>query len=351
MNKRALCAFGVVAATAAGAAPASAQEAGPRDARVGGGTTTLKLDAAVAKALSANGVKVGLVGNAKAGSGGIGFPVTGGAIRPENLRGSVSHSGGLRFSAGGKSLTLRNFRYTIRKAHSSLSAQVGNSRVTILRLVLDKAKVGRSGPLTKTASGIRVQLTAAAAGALNTTFSTKLFKRGLGLGTVSTRLNLADAVFGGGSTTLVPDPGTAAALTSLGVTLRGFGSATAAGGGLAFPIDRGKVDAKTLAGSIGHFGSGLELVGGPTLVRLTDFVIGIDDTPALSARLGNKRVDILSLDVSGVKVSTTADSVVVSNVVAKLTAAAADALNAAFKVTAFKEGLVLGTAAVNGVTR
>ena len=84
----------------------------------------------------------------------------------DQLRGSVEHNGGIRFRAGGTSVSLRNFTYTIGR-RSTLSAQVGSSRLTILNLNLGKAEVGGDGPLTKTASGIRATLTAGAARALN----------------------------------------------------------------------------------------------------------------------------------------------------------------------------------------
>ncbi len=45
------------------------------------------------------------------------------------------------------------------------------------------------------------------------------------------------------------------------------------------------------------------------------------------------------------------DTIVVGNVVAKLTAGAAAALNQAFSTNAFTEGLTLGTATVRGEVR
>ncbi|HEV2777194.1 MAG TPA: hypothetical protein VGV90_16515, partial [Solirubrobacteraceae bacterium] len=234
---------------------------------------------------------------------------------------------------------LRNPRYTIRSGLATLSARVGNARLTILRLDLSKAAVAARGPLTKTASNVHATLTAMAARALNRAFRTRLFKRGLAIGTVRTSIDLRDAVFAGGATTLVPDAGAAAALASLKITLGTFGSATAGADGIGFPITSGKVDVGTLAGSIGHGGSGIVLSRGHTEVALTDFVIGIDDTPALSALLGTQRVEILTLDVSSVQRSVEGGTVVVGNVGASLTAAAAGALNAAFGTTAFAEGL------------
>lgn len=344
-------ALATLAATAALAAPAGAQS--PNTARVGDGQTTLRLAPATARALTANGVQVGPVAPARAGAGGLTFPVTGGTVNPANLGGAVSHSGGIRFRAHGRSVVLREPRYTIRSGRATLSARVGGGRLTVLRLDLSKAAVTAPGPLTKSATNIRATLTATAARALNGAFRTRLFKRGLAIGTVRTTLELRDAVFAGGVTTLAPDAGAAAALASLRITLGTSGSATSGPEGIGFPISApySKVDAATLAGSINHYGSGLVLSRGDTRVALTDFVIGIDASPALSARLGTQRVEILALDVSAIERSVDGNQVVVANVGASLTAAAAGALNEAFATHAFSAGLKLGTATVRGVTR
>src|SRR3712207_6863059 len=63
----------------------------------------------------------------------------------------------------------------------------------------------------------------------------------------------------------------------------------------------------TLAGEIAHRG-GISLIRGGTRVELTDFVIGIDDSPALSALVGGSRVEILRLDVSADRKSTRLNS-------------------------------------------
>lgn len=335
-----------LAALALAAAPAPAGAQAPT-AAVSDGQTMLRLDRGTAKALSSNGVRVSLVRPARAGASGLTFPVTGGAINPANLRGSVSHGGGIRFRAGGRTVTLRAPRYTIGASRSTLSASVGGTRLAIASLSLGRARVGADGPLTKTARDIRATLTAGAARALNRAFSTHLFARGLRLGTVRTEIELGDAVFAGGATSLALDPGAADALRSLNITPGVIAPATAGSDGLAFPITGGKVDAGTLAGEITHSG-GISLTRGSTVVRLRDFTIGIDRSPALSALVGDRRVEILALDVSDIRREVRGRTIVVSGVVAKLTAAAAGALNQAFDTDAFKEGLTLGTATVRG---
>ena len=72
----------------------------------------------------------------------------------------------------------------------------------------------------------------------------------------------------------------ARALQSLGIAAAPIG-----GDSLAFPITGGRVNARTYAGSIAHSG-GIALSRGATRVELTEFTIGIDDTPELTALVG-----------------------------------------------------------------
>jgi hypothetical protein len=102
-----------------------------------------------------------------------------------------------------------------------------------------------------------------------------------------------------------------------------------------------------LTGTVSHSG-GIALSSGDTRVELRKFVITLDDTPTLSAKLGGDRVDILTLDLSGLTIAEGEDGTLkLGGVVGRLTAGAAAALNDAFGVTAFQEGLVLGTATVD----
>src|SRR3954468_6055886 len=145
---------GAAAALLLAAAPTAAQARDP----LAGGTTTLKLDAGVAKALKAAGVKVS----------GTSYKITGGSLT--GASGTIEHSGSLKLSAGATKLTLKRFTVKLGK-RSTLSGLVGKTRVTLLTLDTSKAKIARSGLDTKI-TGVRVRLTSAAAKALNATFST-----------------------------------------------------------------------------------------------------------------------------------------------------------------------------------
>ena len=227
----------------------------------------------------------------------------------------------------------------------SISVKAGKARLHAFTLSLSKAKVARAG-LGTTVSGVAVKLSAKGAAALNKAFGVKAFARGLRIGTATVKATPGQIAFTGGATSLALDPGAAQALAALGVSAAPAAPATASpDGSLAFPITGGKVDAKSLAGSITHSG-GLTLTKGATAVTVTDFTIETAPTPKLTALLGTTRFDLATLDLSAAKVATSGRAVTVGPVTAKLTKPAADALNQAFGTTAFAEGLTIGTATV-----
>ena len=147
-----------------------------------------------------------------------------------------------------------------------------------------------------------------------------------------------------GATTLKLDAGAVAALTSLGVTPAPIEPAKAvAADELAFPITNSFKSALR-TGVVEHSG-GISLTAGDTVVELTDFDIDVADE-VLTAQVGDARVPILDLDFSTARVSWSRGGLSVGPVGATLTDVAAGALNDAFGVTAFTEGLKLGDATV-----
>lgn len=316
---------------------------------IGSGETSVKLRPAVAKLLGKNGVSVTPVRPAKVKKGAIAFPVTGGKLDPVSAVGVVRHSGGLRFKSGKRKLVARNF--VIRTRAGVLSGKVGGKTVNLFKVDLKRAKVLRPG-LNVNVRGAVLSLTRASAKALNRTFRVRLFKPGLVIGkavvkTTPSWVRLAAR----GSTNLTLDPATAQALVDLGVMAAPIGPASVLpSGALAFPITGGGANTSTFAGAVRHSG-GISLTSGSTTVELTDFTINVDADPDLTAMVGDQRVSILSLDLSSLEARVTGKRIRLANVRADLTQAAADALNAAFGVTAFTEGLTLGTATVNAVAR
>lgn len=169
---------------------ASAHETGGA-AQVERGFTLLELDPATAKALTDAGVRVSAVPPAGAGGSAARpafvFPVVGGALSTDPLGGRIRHSGGLEFSAGKKSLTVKNFVINLRQG--VLTARVVDGpRVPLLTLEGGKANV--RGPIV-TLAGVEASLTPEAATALNDTLGTDAFAGGLLVGKASSIVLLA----------------------------------------------------------------------------------------------------------------------------------------------------------------
>ena len=348
LRSRLALAAAAVAAGAAVAAPAASAATVP----VAGGVTNLHLDAATAGVLTDAGLAVAPVGPAKAAGLRIGFPVTGGAIDPATGAGTVTHSGGLAFSAHGTTVRLTSFTVQTAAKTPVLTAAVGKTRIPLLAIDTSKATVIRRGPGGVGTWVVRVETTLRpeAAAALNAAFGTHL-PGGVRIGRVDVRTQPSQVLLDGGATTLALDPGTAAALTSLGVTPSVIAPGTASAAGLAFPITGGRLAAGTFAGTIPHSG-GIALSAGRTRVELKDFIIGVDSAPTLSAQVGDgpARVD-LDLDLSAARTGISKRTAVVRGVKVSLSGAAAAALNQAFGTTALKAGLPLGTADVRGDVR
>lgn len=151
-----------------------------------------------------------------------------------------------------------------------------------------------------------------------------------------------------GSTALVLDPGTAAALTSLGVTPGIVPPAAAKADGINFPITNG-LGSVLRTGTIRHSG-GLTLTAGTTVVRLTDYWINLGSR-TLSANVSVDggpnlgRVAILDLNFRGAGLRLF-PSLRIGPVTATLTDAAASTLNSVFGTTALSTATVLGKATV-----
>lgn len=361
MKRPALLAASLLAATALTAAPAAAQTpslTGPSfsfpsfhgPVLVQGGTTSLKLDAAVGAALASAHVSASPLAPAAAGPDGIGFPIRGGVLNPKTGASQLVHSGGLRFQKGSRQIDLTDFVVNTGSFASTLTARVnGRSFAQIIDLKTKNASVSSSA-LAITVSGVDAKLSATGAAALNRALGTSLFTGGLKLGSVTINAAKPFAILEGGATSLALDPAAGQALSSLGVAVAPVAPATAGPKGLSFPIVSGFVRGRDLAGTIVHRGGITFSAANGKSLTVTDFVI---DTRrgVLTAAAGGARVDLLKLDLSAPAVSATDDEIVIGNVPASLTATAAQALNATFGVTAFTEGLRIGVATVDAEVR
>jgi len=150
-----------------------------------GEETVLALDADTAGVLEENSVTVTPVAPATAGDAGIAFPITGGEVDSESLAGTIDHSGGLTFSAGGTDVELTDF--VIDTEAGTLTATTGDG-AELPTLDVDLSGLERSdegGAIVLT--GIATTLSGDAAQALNDAFSVELFEGGLPIGEVTVR--------------------------------------------------------------------------------------------------------------------------------------------------------------------
>jgi hypothetical protein len=184
---------GTAVASAATRAPASGSQVWLK-----GGDTSVTTAPGIAATLLGHGIVPiatlpGTEGASLAGGVAVKFtfPVTGGWVNLATLHGTIWHQGGILFvaPAAGQQIEVSNFVISVHQG--TLTAEVnGNAkvRVPLLKLNLAHAKVAKGWHSVKI-SGIVLTLTGAAASALDTTFSTTLFKAGLELGTATTQLD------------------------------------------------------------------------------------------------------------------------------------------------------------------
>jgi hypothetical protein len=340
-------AVGVAGAAALAAAPVASAAVG-----LEGGSTSLRLAPGTAAALGDLGVSVAPVGPARVSGGAIAFPVTGGSIDPATAAGRIAHSGGLAFSAGGTTVRVTDFVVRTDRRTPVLTAAAGRARIPLLQLDTSDAVVLRRGPgrVGTWVVRVRASLTATGAGALNAAFGSEL-PAGLPVGRVDVRTEPSQVELSGGATTLALDPGTAAALTSLGVAPSVIAPGTAGAAGLAFPVTGGRLGASTFAGRITHSG-GIALTAGAVRVELSDFRITVDGDPDLSARVGDTTTRVpLAVDLGAARTGLSARTAVVRGARVLLTTESAGALNAAFGTAALTAGLPLGTADVRARVR
>jgi hypothetical protein len=167
------------------------------------------------------------------------------------------------------------------------------------------------------------------------------------------------ADFVGGKTSVTLSRDFVNALTTLKVTPGTIGGARLKQGVASFPIVSGAGDLGTVKLEVNHRG-GLSLKAGSTIVELTDYAItNLDGKPVLTGLVKANdslvgRIPLFNLALTeGPKATSVHGNTQIDlkGVGVTLAKPAADALNGVFKVTAFKEGLNIGTAKVNGLAK
>ena len=147
------------------------------------GATTLALGDGAAAALQSLGIAAAPLEPARAGEGGLRFPITAGRLNAKTYAGQIKHAGGISLTRGETRVDLRNFVIDV-DAAPDLTARVGSSRVSILDLDLSGAEISKSGRRL-TIAGVKATLTKTAADALNAAFGTDAFAEGLEIGTAT----------------------------------------------------------------------------------------------------------------------------------------------------------------------
>ena len=129
-----------------------------------------------------HGVSVTPIAGAGASGTTFSFPITGGSVNGKTAAGTITHRGGLEFSAGKVSLSVQDF--VVDTTRGVLTARVSgtSTRIPLLKLDASHAKISNNGCVL-TVSNVRATLTSQAAAALNKTFKVSLFKAGLAIGT------------------------------------------------------------------------------------------------------------------------------------------------------------------------
>ena len=150
-----------------------------------GEETTLALDTGTAKVLEDNRVEVAPVEPAAADDEGISFPITGGEVVSTDLAGTIEHSGGLVFSAGGTNVEVTDF--VVDTVAGTLTASTADgAELPLLELDASGLEQSPEGDVI-VATGVTGSLTMEAADALNQAFGVDVFERGVAVGDITVR--------------------------------------------------------------------------------------------------------------------------------------------------------------------
>ncbi|MGI9023210.1 MAG: hypothetical protein ACR2HV_08275 [Acidimicrobiales bacterium] len=336
-----------------------------------GVSTSVDLDAGTLKVLADNKVTPTPIAPATvATNGGVtsaSFPITQGYVgvypttTPDYVRGLVSHSGGLKFTAAGKSLDLTDFM--VNPGDSTLTATVaGGDAAPILDLDGTNLKITQDADGNTKLDGTVAKLSQVGADAMNEYFGVDIFSKGIPLGVVhivatgtSGPMGIPTAEFltlKGVNTSVDLDAGTLKVLADNKVTPAPVAPATvAASGGVTsatFPITQGYVavfpstDPSYIRGAFSHSG-GLTFTAAGKTLSLTDFVVNPGDSTLTATVGGGDAAPILDLDGTNVQVTKDADgNTKLDGTIAKLSQVGADAMNEFFGVSIFEQGIVLG---------
>lgn len=319
----------VIAAT-----PAAALE--PED-----GTTTIRLDKNAAT----------MFGFAKPQ---LSFQIAGfSGAQVEGLEGVLPHYGGLKLSAGRRSLVLAEPEFVLAK-RSFVRVSVGKGApLKAFTIDTGAAKVDEDVVHSRI-TGLKLGLSRAGAKALNAGLKTTAYKAGMAVGKATVDARDPGVDFVGGHSDLAFSAAAATALETAGIMVAPIGATTAgADGSFGLPVDSGVLLWEYPAGFVYHGESdGIELTRGATSLALTSFVGDYKRRRLNAIADGAEKSTILaSLFTAAEDVHAGRTSLRVGPSDIKLTKAGSRLLNTTFATTAFKEGLVLGTLDLVGIAQ
>jgi hypothetical protein len=194
----ALALAGAVAAGCSSAASSSTPAPNPmataQTISVTGKNTDLMLDASTVQALKNVGVQISpvspatvtstgaVVPGSATSSGAFSFPVTSGTLTQAGLKGQITHSGGLKFTHSGKTVTATHF--VLSTTRGVLSATVNGKSIPLFAVSLAKMIRTPFGDEI-VASGITSTITTSAAILLDARLAVKVFSKGLPAGALT----------------------------------------------------------------------------------------------------------------------------------------------------------------------
>lgn len=175
----------VVSVVSVTAAPAMAAKQVKH--KVTGQSTTITPSAGAVKFLTSNKITVSALGAATLSNGSLTLPITGGFVKTPSRDGKLVHSGGVKFSNGKRSVSLRNI-VAYRVGHSTFVTGRADGRLMIIARVTG-AKVSITGK-TATATG-ELKLTAGVASRINHVFGKHVVSAGADLGSAKSTITVA----------------------------------------------------------------------------------------------------------------------------------------------------------------
>lgn len=155
--------------------------------KVTGQQTTITPSAQATQFLTNHQVTVSAVGPATLANGTLTLPISGGFVKTPSLNGRLVHRGGVKFTRGAQSLTLRGFVLS-RVAHQTLlTARAGGHDLIVARL----ANFATSTTGAQTTVTGELKLTRAAAKRINRRFGQHIVGAGADIGALKSTVTIA----------------------------------------------------------------------------------------------------------------------------------------------------------------